>query len=228
MSASRIMDSSRKYGVLVAYAGSRTVNVGTWLLPEDEDAFDLGLRKTFPNGVWRCSQPGPAGLHPVHLHALLANAMACGSRGVQAFLHLPIGASVPDGVTVADGVAMPDGPPVAAVVQLLCSVRRHDVGGTYCDHEPGYPHAEGGAYFDAGRLAVSWFEDEVGADTHRLLLQQTRAIRSVLFTTTRPAHIRDQHGRRLTGYRIGPAAFAMVKATGIPLGRPGLQRFTLT
>jgi hypothetical protein len=48
-----------------------------------------------------------------------------------------------------------------------------------------------------------------------------------LITTTRPAHIYDQNGRRLTGYRIGPAAHAMVKATGTLLSRGGRQRFTL-
>jgi hypothetical protein len=145
----------------MAYAGSRTMNVGTWLLPEDEDAFDLALRNTFPGAAWRCSQPGPLGLHPVHLHGSLANAMARGGRGAQAFLHLPIGASPPSTVTLADGVPQPDGPPVAAIVQLLRSTRRHDPGGTYCDHDAGYQHPEGGAYFDAGRLAVRWFEDEV-------------------------------------------------------------------
>jgi hypothetical protein len=153
--------------------------------------------------------------------------MGCGGRGVQAFLHLPIGAGLPEGVTLADGVAMPEGPPSAAIVQLLRSVHRHDLGGTYCDHDPGYPHAEDGAYFDAGRLAARWFEDEVGAGTHHLLLQQTRSIRSVLTAATRPAHVEDQHGRRLTGYRIGPAAQAMAKTTRILLGRAGLQRFKI-
>ncbi|MFG3577742.1 hypothetical protein [Micromonospora chersina] len=100
-------------------------------------------------------------------------------------------------------------------------------GGTYCDHDAGYEHPDGGAYFDAGRLAVRWLEDEVGADTHQILLQQTRAVRSVLTAATRPARIKDQNGRRLTGYRIGPAAQAMVEATGVLLGRPGWQRFQL-
>jgi hypothetical protein len=211
----------------VAYAGSRTTNVGVWLLPEDEDAFDLALRTAVAGVAWRCSQPGPWGLHPVHMHRSLANAMECGGRGVQAFLPLPIGAGLPDGVSLADGVAMPEGPPGAAVVQLLRSVRRHDLGGTYCDHDPGYAHAEGGAYFDAGRLAVRWFEDEVGAGTHQLLLQQTRSIRSVLTAATRPAHVEDQSGKRLSGYRIGPAAHTLAKAAGILLGRSGLQRFKL-
>jgi hypothetical protein len=204
------------------------MNVGVWLLPVDEDAFDLALRTAFPGVAWRCSQPGPAGLHPIHLHGSLAKAMGCGDRGVQAFLHLPIGASLPEGVNLADGVAMPDGPAIAAVVQLLRSVRRHNPGGTYCDHAPDHPHVGDSTYFDAGRLAARWFEDEVGADTHQLLLQQTRTIRSVLTTATRPAHVTDQHGRRLTGYRIGPAAHTMAKTTSIPLGRTGLQRFTLT
>ena len=215
------------YRLVMAYAGSRTMNVGTWLLPEDEDAFDMALRNTFPGAAWRCSQPGPLGLHPVHLHDSLTNAMACGGRGVQSFLHLPIGASLPSTVTLADGVSLPDGPPVAAVVQLLRSHRCHDPGGTYCDHDAGYQHPDGGAFFDAGRLAVSWFEDEVDAGTHQVLLRQTRAVRSVLIATTRPAHIKDQNGRRLTGYRIGSGAQAMAEATGILLGRSGLQRFQL-
>jgi len=156
MSAFRIMGRQMTYRLLMAYAGSRTMNVGTWLLPEDEDAFDLALRTAFPGSAWRCSQPGPWGLHPVHLHDSLANPLACGSRGVQAFLHLPIGASPPEGVTLADGVAMPDGPPAAAIVQLLRSARRHDPDGTYCDHDPGHPPAESDVYYDAGRLAVRW------------------------------------------------------------------------
>jgi len=46
-------------------------------------------------------------------------------------------------------------------------------------------------------------------------------------TTTQLAHVQDQHGRRLTGYRIGPTTHTMAKTTGILLGRPGLQRFKL-
>ena len=36
----------------------------------------------------------------------------------------------------------------------------------------------------------------------------------MLIATTRPARIKDQNGRRLTGYRIGPAAQAMAEAMG--------------
>ncbi|MGN9910025.1 hypothetical protein ACTMTJ_20980 [Phytohabitans sp. LJ34] len=212
----------------MAYAGSRTVNVGMWLLPDDEDAFDLALRMAFPATAWQCGQPGAPGLHPIHLHESLATAMRCGSRGVQAFLHLPIGARPPDGVTLADGVTVPDGPPVAAAFELWRSCRRHELDNTYCDHDPGYRHAAGGAYFDVGWLDVRWFEDEVGADTHQLLLQQARAIRSVLVAATRPARIKNQFGKPLTGYRIGHAALTMVSTTGIRLGRPGTERFTLT
>ncbi|MFI9453784.1 hypothetical protein [Amycolatopsis sp. NPDC052450] len=211
----------------MAYAGSRTMNVGTWLLPDDEGAFDLALRDTFPGAGWQCSQPGPLGLHPVHLHGSLTNAMTCGGRGVQAFLHLPIGASLPSAVTLADDVPLPDGPPVAAIMQLLRSTRRHDPGGTYCDHDARYQHPEGSAHFDAGRLAVRWFADEVGDSAQQVLQRQARAIRSALMATTRPARIKDANGRRLTGYRIGPAAQAMVETTGILLGRAGLQRFQL-
>jgi hypothetical protein len=59
------------YLLLMAYTGSRTLNVGTWLLPGDEDAFDMALRSKITGAVWRCSQPGPLGLHPVHLHESL-------------------------------------------------------------------------------------------------------------------------------------------------------------
>jgi hypothetical protein len=127
------------------------VNVGTWLLPEDEEAFDSALRTVFPDSAWRCSKPGPPGLHPLHLHSSLARAMGCADRGVQAFLNLPVGAGLPDGVALADGVRMPDGPPAAADMQLLRSNRHHDPDGRYCDHEPGYLHAEGGPYLDGGR-----------------------------------------------------------------------------
>jgi hypothetical protein len=204
------------------------MNVGTWLLPEDENAFDLALCDTFPGAAWQCSHPGPPGLHPVHLHGSLGNAMACGGRGVQAFLHLPVGARLPASVVPTAGVPTPDGPPVATVVQLLRSTRRHEPGGTYCDHAAGHEHTEDtGPYFDAGRLAVRWFEDEVGAETHQILRRQSREIRSVLTAVTRPARVKDQNGRRLTGYRIGPAAQAMAETTGIHLGRTGRQRFEL-
>ncbi|WP_125689042.1 hypothetical protein [Amycolatopsis sp. WAC 04169] len=215
------------YHLAMAIAGSQTMNVGTWLLPEDEDAFGLALRDTFPDAGWRCSPPGPPGLHPVHLHGSLANAMNCVDRGVQAFLHLPIGASPPSTVTLAEGVPPPAGPPVAAIMQLLRSTRRHDPCGTYCDHDARYQHPEGGVYFGAGRLAVRWFADEVGASAHEVLLRQTRAVRSALTATTRPARLEDEHGRRLTGHRIGPAAQAMVETMGVLLGRPGSQRFRL-
>jgi hypothetical protein len=95
MCVHQIMAQQMSYRLQVAYAGSRTMNVGVWLLPEDEDVFDLALRTVFPGIAWRCSQPGPWGLHPVHLHDSLANAMGCGGRGVQSFLHLPIGAGLP-------------------------------------------------------------------------------------------------------------------------------------
>lgn len=213
---------------VMAYAGSRTVNVGFWMLPQDEVAFDMALRESFPDAAWRCSQPGPLGLHPLHLHGTLGDALACGSRGVQAFLHLPVGAKLPSTVTLADGVSLPEGPPVAAAVQLLRSTLRHGRGGTYCDHEASCQHPDVDAHLDAGRLAVRWFENEVGSDTHRVLLEQTRVLRSVLIAITSPAHVQNQYGRRLTGYRIGPAAHAMVQATGVPLGRMGQERFTFT
>jgi hypothetical protein len=211
----------------VAYVGSRTKNVGTWLLPADEDSFDAALHLVYPNAAWQCSKPGPVGLHPVHLHCSSAQAMACGAQAVQAFLYLPIGAGLPDAVMLADDCGAPQGPPPAAIVQLERSRYRHDPAGTYCDHEPDHLHEDGSGYFDAGRLAVRWYEDEVGPTMHRVLLEQTRRVFAVLTATTRPAHVEDQSGRRLTGWRIGPAAHTMITATGMLLGRPGRQRFRL-
>jgi hypothetical protein len=209
----------------MAYVGSRTKNVGTWLLPDDESTFDFVLRQRIPGVTWRCSKPGPLGLHPVHLHASLPLALACG--GIQGFIHLPLGACLPDSVTLADGVPEPTGPPSAAIVQFLRSSYRHDQGGTYCHLGPGHEHPDGGVYFDAGRLATRWFEDEVGEQMHSQLLDQTREIFSALTAATRPARVVDQAGRNFSGYRIGAAAQDAARERQVPLGRPGVQRFSL-
>jgi len=147
-------------------------------------------------------------------------------RGAQELHHG--GARPPEVVTVTDGVRPPDGPTSAAMVQLLRSARVHDPAHTYCDHDPGHEHAaDVGVYFDAGRLAVRWHEQDVGSRTHEILWQQARTIRAALIATTRPAHVTDQSGKQLTGHRIGPTARGMVEATGLMLGRGGPQRFRL-
>jgi hypothetical protein len=188
----------------VPYRGSRTKNTGAWLLPEDEMTFDHALRQhlPLPDSAWRCSHPGPIGLHPIHMHASLGQAMQCGTT--QAFLHLPLGAGLPPAVTVADGVPEPNGPPPRAIVQYLRGRQLSDDQGTH---------------LRAGRLAVSWYEDEVGHQIHQLLTEQTRQIWSCLTAATLPAHVADTDGRRLTGFRIGPAARDAVQQTGIALSR---------
>lgn len=162
--------------------------------------------------AWRCSQPGPPGLHQVHLHPTLSAALDCGPRGgVQAFLHLPIGAALPDGVLPVDGVGTPAGPKPQAIVQLLRSTMIE----------------AGDKHFRSGRLAVKWYRSEVGPEMHDLLTGQVGKIWTALKATTRVAHVEDSNGRGLPGTRIGPAAHAMVLRDGILLGRPGAHRFRL-
>jgi hypothetical protein len=97
----------------MAYAGSRTKNVGFWMLPADEARFDEALRDRCPGLTWRCSQPG-LNIHPEHMHISLAAALTCG--GIQAFFYLPLGSGMPPGVSMADGLVAPDGrPPLATV-----------------------------------------------------------------------------------------------------------------
>jgi hypothetical protein len=84
----------------------------------------------------------------------------------------------------------------------------------------------GKRYLDCGRLATSWFEDEVGPELHRVLTEQTSIIWPVLTAATRPAKVVDLNGRGLTGYRIGEDALSLALA-GTLLGRPGPERFRL-
>lgn len=186
-----------------------TTTTDLWLLPEDEAVLGQHIRAAFPEAAWRCSQPGPLGLHQLHLHPTLEAALACG--GVQAFLSLPIGASLPDDIEPVEGVQRPTGPPSQAGVQLL----RSDM------------VAFGGEHFRSGRLAVRWFESEVGPDMHRLLTHQTSTIWTALKAATRVAHIEQTNGRRLTGTRIGRSAHDKVLRDNITLGRPGSERFRL-
>lgn len=110
-----------------------------------------------------------------------------------------------------DGVLSPTGPKVQAVVQLLRSTMVE----------------LGGAHFRRGRLAVKWFESEVGPEMHELLTEQAGAIWTAMKAVTKVAHVEDSNGRRLTGTRIGPAAREVVLRDGILLGRPGAQRLRL-
>ncbi|MEV0681417.1 hypothetical protein AB0I60_33340 [Actinosynnema sp. NPDC050436] len=181
------------------HPGSRTRTTDLWLLPEDEALLGQRIGNALPTG-WLCSQPGPVGLHRVHLHATVAEAFDCG--GVQVFLPLPAGAAAPDGVEVAGGVVTDPGLRGAAIVQLLRS------------------HVRGGV-FGCGRLAVRWSEPDVGPELHRLLGEQVAEVWRALRAATRPAALRDATGRELSGTRIGAAARELVVRTGIPLSRNG-------
>ncbi|MEV6352909.1 hypothetical protein [Streptomyces hydrogenans] len=112
----------------------------------------------------------------------------------------------------AAGVRTPVGPPTAAVVQLLRSRIRTD---------------QRGEFIESGRIAVRWFEPEVGPETHQTLTEQTRLIWAALRAVTRPVVIEASDGRRTWGLRIGPAARDEVIRRQVPLVRPGVQRFRL-
>lgn len=191
--------------------GSRTRTTDVWLLPEDETLLGKRISEVLPQAAWRCSQPGPLGLHQLHLHVTVGEAMSCG--GTQAFLPLPAGGSVPASIALAPGVPPPAGPPAEAILQLLRSAVRTD---------------DQGEHFASGRLAVSWFEPEVGPDVHETLTAQTRLIWSALRATTRPAVIEDSGGRHSGGMRIGSLARQLVIEQGMPLIRSGWQRFRLS
>jgi len=186
-----------------------TTTTDLWLLPEDEAVLGQHIHAAFPGAAWRCSQPGPRGLHQVHLHPTLEAALACGK--VQAFLSLPVGASLPDDIEPVDGVKPSTGPPSQAGVQFL----RSDMVNF------------GGGYFRSGRLAVRWFASDVGPDMHCLLTSQTRAIWTALKAATRVAHIQRANGSQLTGTRIGRSAHDKVIRDNITLGRAGADRYQL-
>ncbi|CCH33363.1 hypothetical protein ABZ816_18435 [Actinosynnema sp. NPDC047251] len=181
------------------HPGSRTKTTDLWLLPEDEAQVGRRIGEVLP-AAWMCSQPGPVGLHQVHLHATVEAAVGCG--GVQAFLLLPAGAAAPDAVEVTDGVVTDPDLPHAAIVQLLRSRVRDEV-------------------FGCGRLAVRWSEPEVGPEVHRVLGEQTAEVWRAFRAATRPAALVDAGGRTLSGTRIGDAARELATRTGIPLTRNG-------
>src|SRR5690349_2703086 len=188
--------------------GSRTKSTDVWLLPSDEELLDAGVDRALPGAEWMCSHPGPVGLHQVHLHPSVRQAMECGGR--QAFIPLPARASLPETVEVADGIEARSAEPLQAIVQLLRSDLFED---------------EQGEHFRAGRLAVRWFEPEVGLDMHAVLTEETRLLWQALRAATKPAAVIDQAGRRTSGARIGPAARKMVLEEELPLTRGGWARY---
>ncbi|MFG2004804.1 hypothetical protein ACGFNU_37215 [Spirillospora sp. NPDC048911] len=194
----------------MALPGSRTRSTDVWLLPSDEDLLDVQVARTLPGAGWMCSHPGPVGLHQVHLHRSLSQAMECGGR--QAFIPLPACAALPDTVQLAEGIEPRSAEPQQAIVQLLRSDLYED---------------ELGEHFRPGRLAVRWFEDEVGPDMHDLLTDQTRLIWQALRAATKPAAVVHDSGRRTRGMRIGPAAREMVIDQDLPLTRGGWIRHRL-
>ncbi|MEU3597269.1 hypothetical protein ABZ714_00820 [Streptomyces sp. NPDC006798] len=188
----------------MSFYGSRSTVTTVWLLPDDEALAGLRIAEALPAARWLCSQPGPAGERPTHAHPSAPEALECGG-GVQTLIPLPAGATAP---------GTGPGPVPAAVVQLLCSRRVR----------PGGEEQE--EVFAAGRLAVRWYEPEVGPAVHALLTAETRLIWRALRAATRPAKVADRHGRQVSGMRIGAAAHALVSATGLPLDRGG-GRFSL-
>ncbi|MFC5185461.1 hypothetical protein [Actinomadura harenae] len=190
--------------------GSRTKSTDLWLLPPDEELLDAGVDRALPGAGWMCSHPGPVGLHQVHLHRTVRQAMECGGR--QAFIPLPARASLPETAELTDGVEPRSPEPLQAIVQLLRSDLYED---------------EHGEHFRAGRLAVRWFEPEVGPALHAVLTEQTRLLWRALRTATQPAPVIDQFERRTSGARIGPAAREMVLDQVLPLTRGGWARFRL-
>lgn len=193
------------------YPGSRTTATELWLLPADEALLDQRIDEVLPGAGWRCSHPGPPDLHQVHLHRTVEQAMTCG--GVQAFLPLPAGAAL---VSVVEPVAELEprsGTPSQASVQLLRSAIYED---------------DLGEHFRSGRLAVQWFEPEVGPEMHHLLTEQTRLIWTALRAATRPAAVvHDQTGQRVRGLRIGAEAHKLITDRRLALTRGGWSRYHL-
>lgn len=194
----------------MASPGSRTKTTDVWSLPQDEQLIGQRISEALPRSGWLCSHPGPKALHQVHLHRSLGEALSCGGR--QAFLLLPTEARAPEDVLVDDAVAPRSDLGHSAVVQFLCSRRLQD---------------GEGEVFEAGRLAVRWFEQEVGPERHQLLTEETRLIWKVLRAATRPAIVESTQGRRISGMRIGLAAHDLVTNSGMLLTRGGVQRLCL-
>nr|WSY54354.1 hypothetical protein OG999_32290 [Streptomyces sp. NBC_00886] len=194
----------------MALAGSRTKTTDVWSLPKDEQLIGQRISEALPRSGWLCSHPGPRGLHQVHLHRSLGEALSCGGR--QAFLLLPDGACAPEDVLVDNAVAPRSDIGHSAVVQFLCSRRIRD---------------GEGEVFEAGRLAVRWFEQQVGPERHQLLTEETSLAWKALRAATRPAIVESTQGRRISGMRIGPAAHDLATNSGMLLTRGGVQRLQL-
>lgn len=194
----------------MALPGSRTRSTDVWLLPSDEEFLDAHIDRVLPGAGWMCSHPGPAGLHQVHLHRAVLQAMGCGGR--QAFIPLPARAALPDTVQLTDGIEPRSAEPHQAIVQLLRSDLHED---------------ELGEHFRAGRLAVRWFESEVSRDMRELLTGQTRLLWQALRAATKPAALVHESGRRTAGMRVGSAAREMIFERGLPLTRGGWGRYRL-
>ncbi|WP_174514898.1 hypothetical protein [Streptacidiphilus anmyonensis] len=194
----------------MASPGSRTKTTDVWSLPEDEQRIGQRISEALPRSGWLCSHPGPKGLHQVHLHRQLGEALGCGGR--QAFLLLPDGAQAPEDVLVDDAVAPRSDIRHSAVVQFLRSRRLQD---------------GEGEVFEAGRLAVRWFEQEVGPKRHQLLTEESSLVWKALRAATRPAIVENAQGRRISGMRIGLAAHDLVTGSGMLLTRGGIQRLHL-
>ncbi|MFJ4002605.1 hypothetical protein ACIPWL_03985 [Streptomyces sp. NPDC090023] len=179
-------------------------------MPEDEQGIGQRISEALPQSGWLCSHPGPKGLHQVHLHPSLGEALSCGGR--QAFLLLPDGARAPDDVLVDKAVAPRADFGHSAVVQFLCSRRHRD---------------SMGEVLEAGRLAVRWFEQEVGPERHQVLTEETKLAWRALRLATRPAIVQSAQGRRISGMRIGPTAHDLVTSSRMLLTRGGVQRLHL-
>lgn len=194
----------------MALPGSRIKVIEFWLLPSDEAVVADRINEVFPDSGWLCSQPGPIGLHKVHLHCQLEEAMGCG--GDQAFIPLPVGAALDSAIELACGLESRSNTPQLAILQFLRSRIHQDAIGEY---------------FGSGRLAVRWFEPEVGPNMHAELTEQVRLIWAALRAATKPAAVITEQGRRTTGVRIGPAARQLVTERGLPLTLGGRVRLRL-
>ncbi|GAB6897218.1 hypothetical protein [Kineosporia succinea] len=173
-----------------------------WMLEDDVVAFGKQVSARLPAAWWMCSRPGPAGLHRVHAHAALDEALAC--SGAQAFLPLPAGAQPPAGALAGPGVATDPDLRVAALVQFL-GTREHPA------------DLWGAGHLEAGHLMARLSGDD--------LEEQRRVIWQALEEVTSPARLRLPDGSTDTCARIG--AQARSTAGRLALSRGGEERLTL-
>jgi hypothetical protein len=178
-----------------------------WMLEDDVRAFGQQVRLALPVAWWMCSHPGPRGLHQVHAHASLEEALDCGGR-IQASLPLPAGPEVPEGALVGAGVTPQPGVPVSALVRFVQTVQQ-PVG------------LFGSAHLQAGGLTVRY---EQGLFE---LAEQVEQVWSALEKVTSSGLVAEADGTEHTGFRIGPAARALVTETGLALSLGGSERLAL-